>query len=629
MTFTAPWGLIALLALPVVLALHLLRRRHERRPVAALFLFAARAQPGGGGRALRPPERTASLLLELVAAALLALLLAGLALGGAPPRQLVVVLDDSYSMAADGFAGRARQAVHAALAGHGEQTRVTLIRSGEPPVIALGPRAPASELAAALRNWRPAGPHHRLEPALELARALAAPGDALLLVTDTPPPAEQAGAAATSGPAPAGLRGAEVVAVGEPLPNAAITAAWRLAGSEPGGERLLVELRAWAAEAQARTLVLQALGSDGSARPVLERPVRLPAGGEPLPLELELPASAAPLELRLAEPDALALDDRALLLREPARRVRAAVALPPTLSAALGLERGLGALPDLERLVAPEAADLVFASAPLEPARPWRTEVIVPPARGEIAGVAVPPFLRRAGHPLLHEVQLGGVLWAPAVAAVPGTPLVEAGALVLMSEQPPPGPGGPLRIYLNLDPERSSLAASVDWPVWLANVLATARARLPGPGPVQLELGAPIVYRRTRPGGALRLRGPDGSERPAEPQALLLSWSAPAPGLYRLLEGERELARYAVAARDPRESDLRRCASARLPAAASAEPAPLQAPGTSRAPRPLRTWLALLLVLVLLADWWVLQRGVPWGGARATGAPRLAEAAGA
>ena len=50
MTFTAPLGLLALLALPAVLWLHLFRTRLPERRVAALFLFPAQSLIAGAGR---------------------------------------------------------------------------------------------------------------------------------------------------------------------------------------------------------------------------------------------------------------------------------------------------------------------------------------------------------------------------------------------------------------------------------------------------------------------------------------------------------------------------------------------------------------------------------------------------
>ncbi len=106
MIFTTPLGLLALLAIPAIVAIHLFRRRFPVRPVAGLFLWQmAQRTPEGGGRITRLPITT-SLILECLAALALALILAGARLSPAGVSQhLVVLLDDSASMAAVNAAG--------------------------------------------------------------------------------------------------------------------------------------------------------------------------------------------------------------------------------------------------------------------------------------------------------------------------------------------------------------------------------------------------------------------------------------------------------------------------------------------------------------------------------------------
>ena len=67
MTFTAPLGLLALLAIPAIVVIHLFRRRFPPRHVAGLFLWKVVQQtPQGGGRVSKLPV-TASLILECLA----------------------------------------------------------------------------------------------------------------------------------------------------------------------------------------------------------------------------------------------------------------------------------------------------------------------------------------------------------------------------------------------------------------------------------------------------------------------------------------------------------------------------------------------------------------------------------
>jgi hypothetical protein len=101
MIFTTPLGLLALLAIPAIVAIHLFRRRFPPRPVAGLFLWqVVRQTPEGGGRISSLPI-TASLILECLAALALALILAGARIRPASVSEhLVVLLDDSASMSA-------------------------------------------------------------------------------------------------------------------------------------------------------------------------------------------------------------------------------------------------------------------------------------------------------------------------------------------------------------------------------------------------------------------------------------------------------------------------------------------------------------------------------------------------
>ncbi|MBM3978468.1 MAG: hypothetical protein FJ299_15960 [Planctomycetes bacterium] len=104
--FHLPWGLLALLAVPAILALHLFRRRFQPRVVSALFLWAPDDHVVVAGRKREPLRQSVSLWSELLAAACLALALAGpRSCGQESAEHLVVVLDGSASMAATGTDG--------------------------------------------------------------------------------------------------------------------------------------------------------------------------------------------------------------------------------------------------------------------------------------------------------------------------------------------------------------------------------------------------------------------------------------------------------------------------------------------------------------------------------------------
>src|SRR5689334_11991367 len=178
MTFLLPLGLLALLTLPVILLLHLLRERRRRMAVPSLLHWQNLPRKREGERIRRLPL-TLLLLLHLLAAALIGLALgrpqlAG-ALGGAP-RQTAIIIDTSTSMAArDGASTRfaqARDRARAALNGLAGSDRAILIAAGPSArVVASGGAADVAGLQQALDELRPGGTGADLAGALTLAEA--------------------------------------------------------------------------------------------------------------------------------------------------------------------------------------------------------------------------------------------------------------------------------------------------------------------------------------------------------------------------------------------------------------------------------------------------------------------------
>ncbi|MFN7135903.1 MAG: BatA domain-containing protein, partial [Myxococcales bacterium] len=68
MSFGAPWGLLALLALPLLVGLYFLRRRQPPRAVSAVFLWRSPDERAEAGPKLQRFSRETSLLLECLAA---------------------------------------------------------------------------------------------------------------------------------------------------------------------------------------------------------------------------------------------------------------------------------------------------------------------------------------------------------------------------------------------------------------------------------------------------------------------------------------------------------------------------------------------------------------------------------
>ena len=586
MSFGAPLGLLALLALPAIVILHLYRRRLKQRRVAGLFLFREGPLVASAGRRRTRLMRSLSLLCELVAALCAALLLGRLDLGaGASERHLVVVLDDSASMGAAGPGGSPAARARAAVAEAAEQAgRVTLVLTGPRPTLRLGPREPAALAAAALEGWAPSQPSHDPGPALALALELAGPEDRVLVLTDDPDLA----------PPPR----CELAAVGAPLGNAALLSARRL--TTPSGETVLADIGWWGPAAGETTLRVESAAGAGEA--LLARVISLEPG-QVAHLSLDLTASSGDLRVRLSD-DALAIDNEALLLPEPPRRVRVASLLDAEAGRLLALERALAALDGVETVDDPAAADLLVTGAP-GALTEGRTELVVG-APGADRNEWIGPFLMDRRHPLVSGLSLQGVVWSAAPGELDGVPLVLAGSQPLLAESVE---GSATRVLVDLDPARSNLAQSPDWPILLANVVERTRATLPGPEAVNVRVGDPLVWRppHGESEAACELVGPDGERQPSRGGRPVV-FEARRTGLHVLEREGAELARWSARFSDARESDLsgrgaRHEAARQAPAAAGATAAPRGSAGRVEA-----RWLAALMLLAVAGDWLALRR---------------------
>jgi hypothetical protein len=341
--------------------------------------------------------------------------------------------------------------------------RVSLVLSGARPTLLLGPREPAALAAQALSAWAPGQPSHDPGPGLALALELAGPDDRVLVVTDDPalllPPR------------------CELAALGRALGNAALLSARRMA--TPAGETLLVDVGYWGEAPGEPTVTVES----GAGARLYARQVRL-LSGRVAHLTVELPASGEDLRVRLSD-DALAIDNSALLLPEPARSVRVANLLDAESARLLSLERALAALDGVRSIADPLAADLLVSGAPGALVQ-GRTELVIG-APGTARNEWIGPFLMDRRHPLVSGLSLQGVVWSAAPGELDGVPIVLAGEQPLLAEVVE---GSATRVLLDLDPARSNLAQSPDWPILLANVVERVRATLPGPAAEYFRLPA-------------------------------------------------------------------------------------------------------------------------------------------
>ena len=181
------WGLLALAAVPAIVAIHLYRRRFPRLAVAGAFLWGEQTEVRDAGRTRDRLPLTATLLLEILAATLLALILAQPRIGAAGRvPHLVVVLDDSASMGAS--------------RGDGKSVRDAAVAEVERRVSELGRRTVVTARGFCFAFWPP--------PFLRAASIVARGATRARSMPDVSPPLMPAPRWCSRGPSARGRPGA-------------------------------------------------------------------------------------------------------------------------------------------------------------------------------------------------------------------------------------------------------------------------------------------------------------------------------------------------------------------------------------------------------------------------------------
>ena len=594
MTFTAPLGLFALLAVPAIVAIHLFRRRFPERRVAGIFLWQMlRQTPEGGGRISKLPI-TASLILECLAALAVALIVAGARLSTeSVSRHLVVLLDDSASMAAADARGesardRAVRRVRTELDRLGSGARVTIVTSGDRPSVIAGPAAYGVEAQRALAGWRPAAPNHSMALGIRLARELAGTDGSLMIASDLP-------AMLRGEP---DVEGALWAASGIAVANVGITGAERSLTPDLGRGAIALTLLNESGGRARRRLDVTAGGTS-----IVTRDVELPPGTSSLTLSIPPGLPAALVKL---SDDAL-LRDNEVTLVEPRPRI---VGVANRLRAGRGhdaLARALAALAGVTK-ADPGHVSFVDAEALDTPAAAgvWRVGLGKPPARLGSAGEPrdfIGPFLLEKRHPLLAGVTLDGVVWAGAVPLAAGAarPIASAGDRPLVATI---ARGLDTDVLFNLDLDRTNLVRSPDWPILVSNAVEMRRQGLPGPERWNYRIGEWVRVRLGHePKAPLRFRC-GGVERTL-PAGNRIEFVAPSPGgLLQILEGDAVLFELGVNFLDESESNVRHQATADAGALRDTRG---QRGESGPASDPLFWILLAIAAAATVANWWVLR----------------------
>ena len=611
MTFLFPAGLFALLALPTILVLHLIRRQRRQVRIPSLELWRQTPTPVQQKRRRLP--LTLLLLLHLLVAALLAVALGRPLLPGNmfEPTNTIVVIDTSTSMAATdvtGAPGRTRfQAAQAAaqriLSSAREGDQIGLVTLGPVPRLEGrgGPEA-SGTLIDAISRLKPAGADGDLAAALSLASATEPdPGQPMrtriVVLTD---PSFRSEAQPNQPLQVAGEL--EWRTLGSPGDNVAVVA---LAARplRTGGQQLYARVANFGTRPAARQFEILL---DGAT--IQTEPVRL-NGGMEAEWSWTLPRGAEVVEGRLSPGDLAPADDHASTIMAGGQRLRVQLASRvPT-----ALERALRAQPGLEVMVTtaadyrhdPTADIAVLVDFIPEPLPPVPTLIVAPPRDNPLIPVGEYERDLRVDSVLdsrFAGIDLRSVLftrvarverpaWASAALLSGDTPLVLTG---ILQDQ--------MRSVWTFDPAATSLPGRLAFPLLTA---ATIRTLVP-------SSGTSLMVGQAAPEAMI---APDGSTLPA---GTILDQ----PGVYRW---EGQDGAMAVNAIDPFESNLQ---ARPRPETAELPPGPRTV--MRDADRHLWRWLIIATLALVVLEWLYSHRHeLPWrrrrpgGGHRARTEPPL------
>lgn len=583
-------GLLALLGVPVVLAIHFLQRRTRSIPVSTLFLIEQRRDQSRVGRRLERLISSVPMWLQLLMVLLLAAHLSQprLPLAGSVQR-VAVVVDDSASMRV--FKRElARQLASLAERCQGLARRTEfLVLPADPAQPRLYAGDSTAAMLQALERWVPVGGPVDPGGSLRLARERVGNRGMVVFATDTP---------LEKLPADAVL-----LAVGHPIPNVGFTG---LTLGQTDGQavwRALVANRS--SSPQERSWHLE--WDQGQRSP--EAVVSIAAGGI-ASLSAAMPAGAIRLRLVL-DPDEFSLDDSFAFLTAAPKPLLLRHNLPEALRWLP--ERLSRSVPGLAAAPAGTPPDLTLAAASDGRFPSVLGPGILMAAAGDASAKTLAQPMVATRHPMV-----AGLCWETlAVQEVPMVPaaandvvLVWGGTQPLVSLRPVPlSAGSPAtatpaqQLVLHFNPALSNWERLPAAAVLLLRYCEEVRLAKRGTAREQLEPRqalAPLLpgdLRGDLTVETLDLAGQVMTSRSVPPSGLIGLRAPDEPGFLRVREGETVLIDGAVAFADAREGDFRACATRDALAAVSS---------VSTAGDALGPWwpMVMLLVLVaLLASW--------------------------
>lgn len=580
LTLANPLGLLALLGIPAVLAIHFLQRKSIELPVSTLFLLERTRRDAASGRRFERIIPSIPLWMQLLAVLILSWFLAEPRYQkAASVQRIAVVLDSSASMGV--FKTEAIARLIAELPkfqGPAASIELTAIEvaPGRPRVYA---GSSIDELRAALEKWQPLDGLGDPSQALRLARSLVSREGSVIYLTDTP-----------GEPLPFDAR---LLAVGEPVENVGFTGV--TFSTEEGATVWRALVRNYGKVAADRTWSIQT--ATGGTEP---RPIRLEPGAL-ITLQAAYPTDAKNVRLVLS-PDRFPLDDSFPLVAPKPKTLALFTATSPAfadLTAKL-LSSLDATLPTTDAAT----ADLSITSYdPLDPVLPPGNSIVFV-EDGTRAGAYLKGGILAEAHPLLDSLNWQALLVRETIELdrLPSDSVLlwqEKRPLIFLREGP-----ATRQLCFNFDLRHSNASNQPAFIVLLHRFAESIREQKVAPSSENLETGQAIRIAAAS-GVPLQVSATDstGNPLPAKPAPGLAPLT---PGFLTVRQGEKILLDAAVHFADTREADFSACGS-------SAETSASNISIIERHTRPdplWRVWILLLLTALLISWKFTTRREV-------------------
>mgnify|MGYP003889416597 FL=1 len=572
LTLANPLGLLALLGIPAVLAIHFLQRKAVELPVSTLFLLDRTHRDAASGRRLERIIPSIPLWMQLLAVLLLAWFLAEprLQKSGSVQR-IAVVLDSSASMGVFKNDAIARLAAELpGFQGPASTIEFTVIESA-PNRPRLYAGSSIDELKTVLEKWQPLDGLTDPTQALRLARSLVSREGTVIYLTDTP---------ADSLPFEARL-----IAVGDPVENVGFTGV--TFATEEGALVWRALVRNYSKTAADRTWSIQT--ATGGTEP---RKIRLDPGAL-ITLQSAFPADAKNVRLVLT-PDRFPMDDTLPLVAPKPKSLALFTATSPAFADLT--EKLLSALDAAVPTNDAATADLSITSYDL-------LDPVLPPGNSVIfvedstrSGAYLKGGILAEPHPLLDSLNWQSLLVRETIELdrLPSDTVIlwqDKRPLIFLREK-----AVTRQLCFNFDLRLSNASNQPAFIVLLHRFAESIREAKVAPTSANLETGQPIKI-TSAPDLPLQIAATDLAGKPL-PIPSSTSLAPATPCFLTIRQNETPLLDAAVFFADTREADFSACGKS--DPAANANPSTIE---RHTQPDPLwRVWI-LLLIAALLVSW--------------------------